>query len=158
MFIIVTGNFNTDEVMNAIKENQSKKTFEEPSSIKIKQIKEPDKVNKEKSIIKSDTELPKVSYNIKLPFNKKIDKRKYSLYLYIIFACLFDDTSELDEKLKKDNIITSSIYFNLLNCDTHILISLINETNKYNELLDNIKSTLNNIKINEEDFERKKKV
>ena len=110
------------------------------------------------TILNINTEIPKVSYNIKLPFNKKIDKRKYSLYLYIIFACLFDDTSELDEKLKKDNIITSSIYFNLLNCDTHILISLINETKKYDELLDNIKSTLSNIKINEEDFERKKKV
>ena len=158
MFLVVTGNFNPDEVFNAIKENQDKKEFKEQEEIKIKKIKENDEVVKKESIININTEIPKVSYNIKLPFNKKIDKRKYSLYLYIIFACLFDDTSLLDEKLKKDNIITNSIYFNLLNCDTHILISLINETNKYNELLDNIKETLSNIEINKDDFERKKKV
>ncbi len=158
MFLVVTGNFNPDEVFNAIKENQDKKKFKEQEEIKIKKIKENDEVVKKESILNINTEIPKVSYNIKLPFNKKIDKRKYSLYLYIIFACLFDDTSLLDEKLKKDNIITNSIYFNLLNCDTHILISLINETNKYNELLDNIKETLSNIEINKDDFERKKKV
>lgn len=158
MFLVVTGNFNPDEVFNAIKENQDKKGFKEQEEIKIKKIKENDEVVKKESILNINTEIPKVSYNIKLPFNKKIDKRKYSLYLYIIFACLFDDTSLLDEKLKKDNIITNSIYFNLLNCDTHILISLINETNKYNELLDNIKETLSNIEINKDDFERKKKV
>lgn len=158
MFLVVTGNFNPDEVFNAIKENQNKKEFKEQEEIKIKKIKENDEVVKKESILNINTEIPKVSYNIKLPFNKKIDKRKYSLYLYIIFACLFDDTSLLDEKLKKDNIITNSIYFNLLNCDTHILISLINETNKYNELLDNIKETLSNIEINKDDFERKKKV
>ena len=158
MFLVVTGNFNPDEVFNAIKENQDKKEFKEQEEIKIKKIKENDEVVKKESILNINTEIPKVSYNIKLPFNKKIDKRKYSLYLYIIFACLFDDTSLLDEKLKKDNIITNSIYFNLLNCDTHILISLINETNKYNELLDNIKETLSNIEINKDDFERKKKV
>ena len=158
MFLVVTGNFNPDEVFNAIKENQDKKEFKEQEEIKIKKIKENDEVVKKESILNINTEIPKVSYNIKLPFNKKIDKRKYSLYLYIIFACLFDDTSLLDEKLKKDNIITNSIYFNLLNCDTHILISLINETNKYNELLDNIKETLSNIEIYKDDFERKKKV
>ncbi len=158
MFLVVTGNFNPDEVFNAIKENQDKKEFKEQEEIKIKKIKENDEVVKKESILNINTEISKVSYNIKLPFNKKIDKRKYSLYLYIIFACLFDDTSLLDEKLKKDNIITNSIYFNLLNCDTHILISLINETNKYNELLDNIKETLSNIEINKDDFERKKKV
>ena len=158
MFLVVTGNFNPDEVFNAIKENQDKKEFKEQEEIKIKKIKENDEVVKKESILNINTEIPKVSYNIKLPFNKKIDKRKYSLYLYIIFACLFDDTSLLDEKLNKDNLITNSIYFNLLNCDTHILISLINETNKYNELLDNIKETLSNIEIYKDDFERKKKV
>lgn len=158
MFLVVTGNFNPEEVLNSIKENQEKKEFKENEKIRIKEINEKDEVVKKESIISIKTEIPKVSYNIKLPFNKKIDKRKYSLYLYIIFACLFDDTSILDEKLKKDNIITNSIYFNLLNCDTHILVSLINETTKYTELLENIKETLSNIMINENDFERKKRV
>ena len=158
MILIVTGNFDKDKVIDIIKKNQNKKDYKKQDKIKVKNIKEQDKVVKEESIININTDIPKVSYNIKLPFNKNIDKRKYSLYLFIIFSCLFDDTSVLDEKLKNENIITNTIYFNLLNCDTHVLISLINETDKYEELLDNIKETLNDIKIDKDDFERKKKV
>ena len=158
MVLVVTGNFNKEKVLETIRENQSKKDFKKVPEIKVKEIKEQDKVVKKESIINIETDIPKVSYNIKLPFNKKVDKRKYSLYLYIIFSCLFDDTSEFDERLKNEKIITNTVYFNLLNCDTHILISLINETNNYNELLEEIKNNLKNITISEEDFERKKKV
>lgn len=158
MFLVVTGSFDPNEVLNTIKENQSKKEFAKAKEIKIKKVEEVDKIVKNKSIININTFIPKVSYNIKLPFYKEISKRKFSLYLYIIFSSLFDDTSVLDDRLKKEGIITSSVYFNLLNCDTHVLISLINETKKYDELLDNIKLTLDNINISNEDFERKKKV
>lgn len=158
MVLVVTGNFDKDKIMNIIKENQNNKEFDEFKEIKNKNIKEPDKVKEKETIINLNTDIPKVAYNIKLPFNKKIDKRKYSLYLYIIFSCLFDDTSEFDEKLKKESIITNTIYFNLLNCDTHILLSLINETDNYKKLLKEIENKLENINIEEKDFERKKKV
>ena len=59
---------------------------------------------------------------------------------------------------KKDGIINNTTYVNLINCDTHILISLMNETNKYDDYINKIKDKLNNIEINEEDFNRKKKV
>lgn len=158
MFLVVTGNFNVNKIIEVIKNNQSKKEFLEKQEIKIKEVKEKDKVVKTSSVINISTDIPKVAYNIKLPFDKKIDKRKYSLYLYILFSCLFDDTSDFDEKLKNDKIITNTLYYNILNCDTHILISLINETKKYQELFEEIKNTLNKLVIKETDFERKKKV
>ena len=158
MILVITGNFDKEKVLEVIRENQNKKNFEDMKEIKIKEFKEPDKVVKKESIINIETDIPKVSYNIKIPFNKKIDKRKYSLYLYIIFSCLFDDTSSFDEKLKNEKIITNTVYFNLLNCDTHVLVSLINETYKYKELLEEIKNNIKNIEILESDFERKKKV
>ena len=40
----------------------------------------------------------------------------------------------------------------------HLLISLVNETNKYEEFLERLKDKLNNMEINEKDFKRKKKV
>ena len=158
MVLVITGNFDKEKVLETIRENQSKKVFEPLKEIKQKQIKEPDKIVKKESIININTDIPKVAYNIKIPFNKNIEKRKYSLYLYMIFTCLFDITSKFDENMKNEGIITNTVYFNLLNCDTHILISLINETFKYKELLEEIKNNLENICINEEDFERKKKV
>lgn len=158
MFLVITGNFNINKIIEVIKNNQNKKEFPQKQEIKVKEVKEKDKVVKTSSIINISTDIPKVAYNIKLPFDKKIDKRKYSLYLYILFSCLFDDTSDFDEKLKNDKIITNTLYYNILNCDTHILISLINETKKYQDLFQEIKKTLSKLTIKETDFERKKKV
>lgn len=159
MFLVVTGNFDVDEIIKAIKENQNNKEFKKQDKIKIKEYKEPDEVVLKEEIIKMNTNIPKLAYNIKIPYNKfKMEKRKLNLYLYIIFSILFDDSSLFNEKAKEDNIITNAIYTNILNCDSHILISLINETFKYNELLDMIKEELKTINISSEDLERKKKV
>ena len=129
------------------------------SKIKLKEYKEPNNVVKEKEIINMEKPIPKLAYNIKISLsNININIRKYNLYLFIIFSCLFDDTSSFDEEAKQENIITNTISLNLLNCDSHMLISLINETENYNELIEKIEKNLKNIKITKEDLERKKKV
>ena len=158
MFLVVTGNFNKEEILKEIEDNQSRKKFKEFKEIKIKEFKEKDNVLKSKEIIEKNTNISKYSYNIKIKQNNKISKRKYNLYLFILFSILFDDTSEFDEKMKKEGVITNSLYTNILNCDTHTIISLINETNNYEELEKNIENELKNINIKEEDVERKTKV
>ena len=80
------------------------------------------------------------------------------MYIYILFTTLFDETSSFDEENKKNGIINNTTYVSLLNTNTHLLISLINETEKYEEFLDNIKKRLDNLEISEKDFYRKKKV
>ena len=87
-----------------------------------------------------------------------MSKRKLNIYLYILFSILFDDSSTFNEIAKNNNIITNSVYVNILNCDTHILVSLLNETFKYKELINMLKDELKNIKISEKDLERKKRV
>lgn len=159
MFLVVTGNFNIKEVLNSIIANQAKKKFEKTSNIEIKDYNEPDEVVKEKEVVIINTPLPKIAYNIKISLAEiNMDTRKYNLYLFIIFSILFDDTSLFDEEGKRENIITNSMYINILNCDSHLLISLINETNYYNKLIDKIEERLKNIKISENDLERKKRV
>ena len=54
--------------------------------------------------------------------------------------------------------INNTTYVSLLNCNTHLLISLINETNKYNEFLDRVKERLSKLEVSIDDFNRKKKV
>lgn len=159
MFLVVTGSFEKEEILEAITINQSKKEFMELNDIEIEEYDEPDEVVKEKEIINIKTPISKVSYNIKISLKDiDMDIRKYNLYLFIIFSILFDDTSLFDEEMKKDGIITNSIYLNVLNCDTHLLISLINETDSYDKLIDKIETTLKNIEISSEDLERKKRV
>jgi len=158
MFLVVCGNFNKEEIMNTIIENQGNKEFKEFKEIEIKKYNEPDNVVLDYEVVNVTTNIPKVSYNIKISNKTELETRKFNLYLFIIFSILFDDTSEFDFKCKEENVITNSVYFNLLNCDSHMLISLINETNHYNQLLDKIKENLKEIKIKKVDLERKKKV
>lgn len=159
MFMVVTGSFDPEEIMNLIRENQSKKEFKKEDTIKIKDIKEEDKVFKEKEIIRMNTNIPKMAYTLKIPLkNIKLTRRELHLYIYILFTTLFDETSSFDEELKREGIINNTTYINLLNTNTHLLISLINETDKYEELLDKIKNKLSNLTISEKDFNRKKKV
>lgn len=159
MFLVVTGNFNEEEILNTIIENQCKKEFKPLNKIKVKEYKEPNKVVKEREIININTPISKVAYNIKVSLKDiDINIRKYNLYLFIIFSIIFDDTSLFDEEAKKENIITNSLYLNLLNCDSHLLVSLINETNSYEKLITKIEETLKGISISEEELERKKRV
>ncbi len=159
MFLVITGNFDEEDLLEAIKKNQSEKSFHFPQKIRIKEYQEPNKVVKQKEIIKMDTPVPKIAYNIKISLKDiEMDIRKYNLYLFILFSSLFDDTSDFDREAKDENIITNSLYLNLLNCDSHALISLINETPSYETLISKIENTLKNIKITEDDLNRKKKV
>ena len=106
-----------------------------------------------------NTNIPKVAYSIKIPLkNIKLTRRELHLYMYILFTSLFDETSSFDYELKKDGIINNTTYVSLLNTNTHLLISLINETEKYEEFLTRIKDRLDNLCVSEKDFNRKKKV
>ena len=159
MFLVVVGSFNPEELLEAIKNNQENKKFDKLKEIKVKEYNEIDKVVKKEEIIDSPTNIPKVALTIKMPLkNIKLTRRELSLYLYILFTTMFDETSTFDEELKKGNIITNTTYISTLNCDTHMLISIINETPKYDEFIDRVIDKLNNISISEEDFNRKKKV
>ena len=159
MFLVVTGNFDKDKMIKVIKDNQAKKKFDEVSDIKIKKYKEPNEIVKDKEIVKCNTNIPKMAYSIKIPMNEfDMDKRKLSIYMYIIFNLLFGDTSDFDYECKKDGIITNTLFYNILNIDTHFIVSLINDGEKYDELIKRIDKVFNNIKFSENELERKKKV
>ena len=158
MFMVVTGNFDKDEMLKAIKKNQDSKKFDKYLVPELKRFSEPDKVVKEYEVIKCNTNIPKVAINFKYPLKKDDDIRRLSIYMFLIFNLLFGDTSDTDSELKEKGIITNSLYYNLLNIDTHFVISLINSTDKYEQLIEEIENKLRNIKINKSEFERKKKV
>lgn len=159
MFLVVVGSFDVEEIMTAIRDNQGKKVFDVLEEIKIKEFKEKDDVYKKEEIIESTTSIPKVALTIKMPIKDiKLSRRELSLYLYILFTSMFDETSSFDEELKKDKIISNTTYVSTLNTNTHMLISIINETNKDKEFIKRVEDKLKDISISEEDFNRKKKV
>ena len=159
MFLVVVGSFDPDEIITAIRNNQDNKEFVKLDKIKVKEFNEKDEVSKKEDIIESTTSVPKVALTIKMPIKDiKLSRRELSLYLYILFTSMFDETSSLDEKLKKDKIINNTTYVSTLNTNTHMLISIINETDKYKEFIKRVEDKLKDIAITEDDFNRKKKV
>ena len=159
MFLVVAGNFDKDKILEVIKNNQDKKQFKDIGKIKTKEYNEPDEIVKDMEVVKCNTNIPKMAYTIKVNIDQfKMDNRRLSIYMYVIFNLLFGDTTKFDEETKKDGIITNSLYYNILDIDSHFVISLINSTDKYEELIKKIENQFKNIKFSEEELNRKKKV
>lgn len=160
MFLIITGNFEPEEILEIVRENQANKKFENPVKQLKEKIDEPSKPVKKEEIIYINTDVPKVSYNIKISANdiKSVDRRRLNLYLYIIFNTLIDESSLFDEEAKKNRIISSTTFIDVLNTDDYVLVSLLNEVQKPDEFLESLNKLFKKIDITEEDLERKKKV
>ena len=157
-FIIVTGNFNIDEVMNTIKDymkNIKVKPKELPKRIKER---EKETVNIPYEEIKKDMENTRVKYAIKMKKNIFGIKDDNILkdYLGLILSNNFSATSKLFERYKDNNIIIGMSYgVNVI--DDYLIISINALTNDGNKFIDNIKEDIMKLKLNEEEFERKKK-
>lgn len=159
MLVVVTGNFNPEETVGIIKENQNSKEFGEPQKIVFNEEKEPNEVEKEYEEKKMGVLIPKLSYGIKVPFPKmKLDKRKRNFYMVMLFDILFGSTSLFAEKAKEQELVDSSFDVYIPYTEEHFLVIINADTRKQTELIEEIKNNLSHIKINEEEFERKKNV
>ena len=155
MFITITGNILPVDILKTIKDNQAKKNFKPFKAIDIKEYKEPDKVRIKKEIIRGNVELPKVSLNYKINV-KDFDIYKVKRYLNVYFSLILGSTSILDESLRNQELISESIEYDVVNTNTHLLYMILFESNKYNEVIKQIKEVIGT-RVTEKELERKKK-
>lgn len=162
MFVIITGNFNHEEAMAIIEENQAKKNFGPAPDIKIKRSKEPNKVVKEYEEIPANIEVEKVNIGLKIPlsnFSKlNISDIKRDILINIIINSNFGRTSEIKERLVSGNIITDGIVANKYITDDYLIIELSAETPYPQRYISIMKEKLKNISITKEDLLRKQRV
>ena len=158
-FITITGNADPEKSINIIKENQKNKRIPK-YEIKLKKVKEENEVLKKEEIIYKDITIPYINYGIKIPLKtlNKIDKQKLNMYISTIFNILFDTTSSFYEEMKDKNIIDTPIEIESIDTDDHKIYMLLFKSNHYELVIKEIEKVLKNIKITEEDLERKKKV
>ncbi len=157
-FIVVTGNFDTEEVMTTIKEYMKKlnqKSKELPKRIKEKEL---ETVSIPYEEIKKDMENTRVKYAIKMKKNIFGIKDDNILkdYLGIILSNNFSATSELFERYK-DNEIVIGMNYGVNVIDDYLIININALTNDGNKFIENIEKDIKKLKLNEEEFERKKK-
>ncbi len=160
MFVVVSGNVEPEKVIDIIRENQANKEFEPFKEIKIKEYKEPDKIEKEKEVLKLNVTIPKVTVNYKINLDKikSVDKYKSKLYVSMLFDLKFGNTSLLNEKLREENIITDNLELAPIDTNSHLILSILGETTKTEELINRIKKELEDLTVTEEELERKKRV
>ena len=157
-FIVVTGNFDIEEVMTTIKEYMKKlnqKPKELPKRIKEKEV---ETVSIPYEEIKKDMENTRVKYAIKMKKNIFGIKDDNILkdYLGIILSNNFSATSELFERYK-DNEIVIGMNYGINVIDDYLIININAFTNDGNKFIENIEKDIKKLKLNKEEFERKKK-
>ena len=159
MFLIVTGNVDPKEIIDLIRVNQSKKEFKQISKIEIKTSDEPDNVAIEIKKEYFDVQIPKVSVGYKISLgNNDLNINDFKTYLSILFDIKFGSTSEFNEELKEEKLITGDMDISIVNTDKHVLVTLINESDNVDEVINRIEQNLKDLNIDEEDFNRKKKI
>lgn len=162
MFVIITGNFNPEEALAIIEDNQAKKDYKKVQDIKIKSISEQASVNKEYVEIPSNIELEKVNIGLKIPLSSfkslKLDDSERNIYISLILNSMFGVSSEIRERLVSGNIITDGIVVERFFTDDYLVINLLAETPYPTRYITLMKEEIKNIHIDEADLNRKKRV
>ena len=158
MFIVATGNVDANEIIKVIKGNQSISKRITNKKIEYKVLEEKDIVPSEYKLIEENIIVPKLSYTYKFNLDKLYNNGlETRLYLSLLFTYLFGETSEFNEKVM-ENELAIGFYMDHLSFD-NIYTFTIEAESEYADLFkDEVDNALKNIKIQEEDFERIKKI
>ena len=158
-FIIVTGDFDQDDIMNEIKNYISKLKLKKKELPKLIKSKEKDTVSIAYEEVDKKTEEPRVGYAVKIP--KKVfgykDDTLLRYYISMILSSNFSATSPLFEKYKNENIIIDmNAGVNVV--DDYVILTVKALCNDSNIFLDNISKDIKKLTLEEDMFERKKKL
>ena len=161
MFIVITGNFNPEEALAIIHENQKNKEFDVAPNPQIKKIVEPKNVVETAFIKEMNVETNKVNIGIKIPLkpllNTKIPYLRLRCYMDLICRVKFGSSSPLHERLVNGGIILNGMSVKKTFTDDYIVINIITETDYPDRFIEIIKEELNHIRITKEEQVRKVK-
>ena len=156
MFLVITGNFNPDEAVAIVKENQNNKEFIEYREPIVKREDETRGVNEEYKEIECNVEIPKVKIAYKMPIEVfgDIDPMLLNVYLSIVLRNNFGSTSLLREELLEKELVTSigasrDIFNGLVTIEVGI------ETKYPSEVIPIVKEKMNNLTLTKEEIKRR---
>lgn len=155
-FLVVAGSFDEEEILKRIKEFYSKYNFKY-NKREFYTI-DTDKVNRKEMCIKGD-DLDEIiiSYKIKTNDMSDFDKYKLDWYLNYFVEINLSKYSILNEKLKKDNIITGDIFSCIYNRCGYTILEVLAYTEKKREFITWVENTINNFQNSKEELELRKK-
>ncbi|GGP12482.1 EF-P 5-aminopentanol modification-associated protein YfmH [Oceanobacillus neutriphilus] len=162
MILFVTGNFDAQKMMNLIKENQQKKSFDKLDDIKRQFPEEPDTVKEKNLKINMPVSIPKCAVGIKEP-NKPLEGEEYlkrDLFVDMVLDHFFSTGGEFYQKLYDEDLIDNSFFFesNLQTSFGYVSIgSNTNNPEAFSAQVQEMLLSTKELEISEADFERMKK-
>ena len=159
MFLVIGGNINSKEIEKIINNHKKLNSIKKIENIKREIYQEPSDVKEEYTKLYMNVTIPKIKYSIKIDKSKLKDFSdiEQNMYLGIITSNLFGTTSDFKETVTK-NRLTSGFYIEKNNYYNFFSLDITAETDKADMFIEEIKKTINNIKIKSSDIERIKKV
>ena len=156
MFVLIVGNFNKEEALNTIQDE-----IEHIGQKRLPKIifpEEPEEVYKKKAVLKGNVNVPKIALGLKVPTTKLgMNRIELDMYLNMLTTILFGSSSEFRERTRNEKILTD-IYTEWETIKGFKTFYIMSVTKNPDQLLKEIISEFENMKINEQTFERIKKV
>lgn len=156
MFMVVTGNFDPEEMKRIICENESNRNYKSIGNIKVVSKNETSKLNKTYYEVSSKNCVNTQSkYTIKESLDKfkGYTKEEVLVALRSIFNANFGMTSDFNEQLIQESLITN-LMINITCDDNALSIDISYQSENVDEVLDLIKNKLKNMTINKEELNR----
>lgn len=162
MIFFLAGNFDPEEMMKFIEENQNEKTFAEPSEVERYFPEEPMEAAEKKKVIEMPVSTPKCMVAVKeeVDFSKPEELVKVDLMADLILDLFFSKSGSFYEVLYQEDLIDHTFQYETSiekNFGFTILGSNTSHPEKLQEKLTEMLLSLKEIKINEKDFNRVKK-
>ena len=159
MFLVVGGAVSPDEIIKIATDTLKRFNLEKDKEVKVKQYKEPVEVVKEYEEIIRDVQVDKLAIGFKMEKSKLPLKNKIilDLYLNMIISLCFGSSSNFREMIRKRHLVNKSGYYFQ---DAGNILTFMVEADSLNTpvYLKELENYLANLKIEEEDLERIKKV
>ena len=157
MFLLLVGNFDKDEALGIIKESLNEVTKKDMA--KAKKLVEPKEVTVKENVVYGNVTVPKVAIGLKIPVDnlKGYDDLMLDLYLQMAATLIYGTSSLFREKARNKKLF-SSFYGDSEQIEGFKVFYAVVSTNDPDEFIKDFKAELKNIKIDEEAFNRMKKV
>lgn len=159
MFIVITGNVNSEKILEIIKKHEETRNIKKVKPITVKKYDEPNTVAKKHEEINLNVTIPKVgiAYKIDMRKIKNVPKEEIVTYLDILFSLKLGTTSEFCEDLREQGLITSYVDIHVAENKEYAFVLVLTESKKPHEFIKRVKNELSDLTITKEELERKKR-
>ncbi len=156
MFLVVAGDFDKDEAIDIVKNNKTLNGAKTNIEINNEKINEPISVVDKYKELTFNINNTKIGYSFKIPIDNQ-DILLLKLYTSMMLSVKFGSSSLFRERMKDKNLYTKFNYGREV-IDNYLIISFRFDSDKKDEVIEEIDKELADLVIDDTDIERSKKV